>query len=607
MSESQVKAGRRPDKAFPSQPESKRLEVVATLFPALTRAINQAATFETAIEATLALVCRHAGWLVGESWLLSADKSSLELSSLVISPVGGNEALEEFRASTLTRHLLLNQSLPGRAWRTRALVWVMDVSTLPPEEYVRTEVARRAGLRSALAVPVQSGEEVVAVLVFYHGELRPEETWLTEVFLAVATQLGALLERKQAEVELQRHVAQVEGLAKISRALAEAGLDSHNVLETVVRYTAEFVGDCCFLSLLSADGQRLRPVAFHHPNPEARAFLQAASLPPAAVATSVARQVIQASEPILIPVVDQAAFYVTLSPVYQTYMERYGIHSVLIVGLRTREGVIGTLAVTRDTPGQPYTPTDQAFLQSLADHAALALTNSRLYGVEREQRELLQAYGSRLAEAEEAERRRLAQEIHDRLGQNLTALSIDLNLIKSLLRHKEEHLLQIYSRLDDSLALVEQTIEQMRTIVHELRPAVLDDYGLAPALRWHAQQFSERSSIPVQVWVETPTTRLPAAAETALFRIAQEALTNVAKHARARRVTVTLESTPTGARLCVTDDGVGFDPADLAGRKSGQSGWGLLIMHERAESVGGNLQIQATTNKGTAIIVEVNQ
>ena len=146
----------------------------------------------------------------------------------------------------------------------------------------------------------------------------------------------------------------------------------------------------------------------------------------------------------------------------------------------------------------------------------------------------------------------------------------------------------------------------IRDLMANLRPPVLDDYGLLAALRWYGEQVTARTGLPVEVWGQEQMPRLSFVAETALFRIAQEALTNVGKHARATHVTVTLEEVPEGLRLTVADDGSGFDPAALPQRRE-RSGWGLITMRERAEALGGRLRVDSRPGEGTRIVVEVQR
>ncbi|TET51460.1 MAG: response regulator [Anaerolineales bacterium] len=213
----------------------------------------------------------------------------------------------------------------------------------------------------------------------------------------------------------------------------------------------------------------------------------------------------------------------------------------------------------------------------------------------------LRALTARLAEAEEEHRRRIAQELHDQVGQNLTALGINLNIVRSQLENGENG--PIAARLEDSLAIIEQTTERIRDLMADLRPPVLDDYGLVAAVRWYCEQFSSRTGIETTVEGDDPDPRLPTAIETALFRVAQEALTNVTKHSQATQVTVSVTDKGNLVRLVIADNGVGFDATDTPPR----GGWGLLTMTERAEAAGGRCRIISGRGKGTQIIVEVER
>lgn len=237
--------------------------------------------------------------------------------------------------------------------------------------------------------------------------------------------------------------------------------------------------------------------------------------------------------------------------------------------------------------------------QSLADEInerihkeeALMLSEKRL-------REL----SSRLQKVQESERKKIAGELHDKCGQTLTALSINLNIIKNQL--PAEALEKIGSRLTDSVGLIEEIAKHVRNVMDDLRPDVLDDYGLVAALRWYGTQFGERTGTIVSVQGDDLPFRLPEEIESALFRISQEALTNFAKYAEAKEVVLAVEITENMVRLTIKDNGRGFDlsSAQTAGKRSG---WGQLIMQERAEAVGGRFHIDSGPGKGTKIVVEV--
>ncbi len=210
----------------------------------------------------------------------------------------------------------------------------------------------------------------------------------------------------------------------------------------------------------------------------------------------------------------------------------------------------------------------------------------------------LHTLASRLAELEEANRQRLSRELHDRIGQNLTALGINLNIIRSLVDGQHVEAARRY--LADSLDLVGQTAGLVRDVMADLRPPVLDDYGLMAALHWYAEQFSARTGLLVHLEGGTERLDLLPGVEIALFRIVQEALTNVVRHARAGQVVVRVQAEVTMLRLMVTDDGVGFD---VTAQRS--SSWGLLIMAERARAVGAVCRVESRPGQGTQVIVEL--
>ena len=217
--------------------------------------------------------------------------------------------------------------------------------------------------------------------------------------------------------------------------------------------------------------------------------------------------------------------------------------------------------------------------------------------------EQLRYLRNRLSEVEETERRVLARELHDRVGQNLTALGINFNIIRSQL--SKDSLEVIGSRIDDSLEVLEETIAQVRDVMAELRPAVLDDYGLAAAVRWYVDLFTRRTGVSVRM-EETgeAVLRLPSSVETNLFRITQEALTNVARHAKAKQVKIQVDVGGKVFRLSIADDGIGFDRSAIA-VPGKEKNWGLRIMRERVEAIGGDFQLNSAPGLGTEIIVQI--
>ncbi len=220
----------------------------------------------------------------------------------------------------------------------------------------------------------------------------------------------------------------------------------------------------------------------------------------------------------------------------------------------------------------------------------------------RRREERLRMLAARLAEVEEEERGHLARELHDQVGQALTAVSLSVGIARNRLHSAGET--DSTERLDDALAQLTDVSRSIRDVMTELRPAILDDYGIVAALEWYTEAFSGRAGLPAEVVAGDPDLRLDPAAETALFRIAQEALTNAAKHAGAGRVVVSVEATDGTVRLEVRDDGCGFEAPEGYPRGT-DGGWGLAIMRERAAAVGGTLSVDSSPGQGTMVVVEL--
>ncbi len=202
----------------------------------------------------------------------------------------------------------------------------------------------------------------------------------------------------------------------------------------------------------------------------------------------------------------------------------------------------------------------------------------------------------RLNESLESETRRIARALHDESGQLLAAVHIQLRqMARGLSPGAQFNLTEIET-------LLEQVEQQLRNFSHELRPTVLDDYGLVPALQTLAEKFSKRFDLPVNVDGKV-NPRLTRSVEAAMYRVTQEALNNVARHAKASRVSIRLWRIPGEFHCCIRDDGVGFDPAAVA--KGSRNTLGLLGIRERLTVLGGTLEIESAPQQGTELRIFV--
>jgi signal transduction histidine kinase len=207
----------------------------------------------------------------------------------------------------------------------------------------------------------------------------------------------------------------------------------------------------------------------------------------------------------------------------------------------------------------------------------------------------LKALSQRVLEVQEQERRRVAMELHDELGQSLTAIKINLQLGE---RFKDRAPPELYA---ENLRIVEEALKQVRHLATGLRPAVLDDLGLAPALKWMAEQSASRSGFEVVFHHERTQGRLAPEIETACFRIVQEALTNISRHAQAHRVDIRLQRDGADLLLYVQDDGLGFDLAAMQERAMAGGSLGVLGMQERATLLGGQLSVVSALGQGCTV------
>ena len=271
----------------------------------------------------------------------------------------------------------------------------------------------------------------------------------------------------------------------------------------------------------------------------------------------------------------------------QQVARRMGIRSALYVPLVVGVRAIGVV-VAHDKLGatSSFTDDDVRLAESLAARAAIAVELS-----ERVSRDAVR----RVVEAQENERARLARELHDETGQALTSILLGLKSLDGRVETEESR-----AAVAELRQLVVSTLQDVRRLAVELRPAALDDFGLVPAIERLRDLIGEQGELSVDVRSDLGDQRLPAEVETVLYRIAQEAMTNIVKHADAQLVRVHLSRVANGVTLVVQDDGRGFDPDDVR-----DGGVGLIGMRERIALLGGRLAIESTEGAGTMLTAEV--
>jgi signal transduction histidine kinase len=395
-----------------------------------------------------------------------------------------------------------------------------------------------------------------------------------ELVELLASQAAVAIENARLYEAATGWSRQLESLNEVGNALAtETDLD--RLLDLIARRLRELLDARLVVVKLPSGSDRLRFAAVAG---EGGAHLLTATLPRSG---SKSGRVLERGQS------DRVDSVLDDPDVDHETMRLIGARSGLWVPLLVRGRAIGVLAA-HDKLGREvrFTDTDLRLAETFAARAALAVDLS-----ERIARDSLR----RVVETQELERRRLARELHDETGQALTSILLGLKRL-------EEQTDDPISRAatEELRELVVSTLQDVRRLAVELRPSALDDFGLVAALERLTRSFADQTGIAVDFQTSLPEGRLPEDVETALYRIVQESLTNVVKHARARRVSILLTRRDGAVKAVVEDDGRGLDPGE-----SRDGGFGLVGMRERLALLGGRLEIESGRDGGTTVAAEV--
>jgi signal transduction histidine kinase len=284
-------------------------------------------------------------------------------------------------------------------------------------------------------------------------------------------------------------------------------------------------------------------------------------------------------------------------------LRREGLAFRACVPLRAKEHVLGVMSLVGVSAGNVGMFTDDALrmLTAIGRQIGIAIENAGLYEELRETEMLRRQLLERGIELQEEERRRIARELHDQTSQRLTSILMTLRVLS-----EAGSLAEVHDRVEDLREMAAQTLEEVHDLALALRPRLLDDLGLLAALQHHLGEFRDRFHLPVDFQVlGLGNRRLPSRVETALYRIAQEALTNVVRHAQAHNVGVLLEVRDTSVVLIVEDDGRGFDVSQVMGSHVHEGNLGLYGMRERAALLGGTLTIESALGEGTSVFAQI--
>jgi signal transduction histidine kinase len=260
------------------------------------------------------------------------------------------------------------------------------------------------------------------------------------------------------------------------------------------------------------------------------------------------------------------------------------------VGLPIRGGstVLGVLVFWSRAP-RLY---DSELLTTLADLGnQIGLFFDRMRAEER-----LRQYVRRIVDAQEAERDHIARELHDEIAQALALIKMNVRAVQRLAHESD-----LVPHLEQSLGIIEETLQHVRTLAVDLRPSMLDDLGLVTTLRWYVDRHAKWAALDAEVLVEAFEARIPPHLETVCFRVAQEALSNIARHAQAHVVRIKLAQREGAVHMLIRDDGIGFDVLNAQEQAADGASIGLLGMEDRVLLAGGQLVIESAPGRGTTV------
>lgn len=522
--------------------------------------------------------------------IASAAVELMESPYVAIWIVDEAKAIVERRLATTHPYPLERQrfgeGLTGWAAQHRSIVNVDDGAFDP--RTLRPDWFEIVGVRAFLAIPIIHDESLLGVLTLARKlpyVLDPGTRELLDSFVA---QSAIAIRNAQLYDEAERRRRQAETVAVLSRTIG-ASLDLDVVLQQAVEVTRDLVGsDRAQIALRDPEADVML-MRYGAPGRLGRAFEglwieRGKGLGGRAWALG---------RPVR---TDDYFDDPSLSGEYHALVRRVGLVTVLAVPIFIGDDVEGLLYVS-NLSARPFTEHDEAVLTDLALHAAIAIQNARLFERVRSTNDRLAALSRRLLEVQETERRNLARELHDEIGQLLTGLTLILERSKRLSPDAS------IACVSEAQALAAELLARVRNLSLDLRPAMLDDLGLLPALLWHFERYTASAGVKVafsQRGLEGR--RFPADIETAAFRIVQEALTNVARHSGAYEATVTITADDTLLTLAIEDRGAGFDP-DTVFRDERSSG--LIGLRERARLSSGWVTLTSVRGSGTRLSAEL--
>jgi signal transduction histidine kinase len=617
-----------------AEAESARRQRAVALLAALSRALTPGA----ALDAMMAHILPASGARMAAVCLPTDSGSRFAIM--------GSAGLRA-QALHALQDIVRDDTAPeAAAMRAGQPLWVTGISANTSELAGSAAVYAKCGCDALALLPLLAQERVLGALILGFGYGQPLQPADRSRFLGLAELCAATLDRasqhsaeaaarRAAETVRQRTAFQAQ-----ASALLGSTLDLQATLENVTQLTLPRLADFCLAVAVSPTGQPIASAQAQF-DPNLEELLQAVqrylhSHPDQAL--NAWARLVEGGQVLVVPEISGSMLSALPTDAgLRQAVQALDPHSCLIAPLAADGRHVGVLILALNSSNRRYGPEEIALAEDVSARAASAVNHALRHAeaqslkteleqlvsnrteelqatilkleaeiTQRERtqaqlelsREQLRSLSARLQATREEERARIAREVHDELGQQLTGLKMDIAWLRKKLREQQEPLL----RKTRSMAeLIDTTVQSVRKITQELRPGILDDFGLLAAIEWQMQEFQKRSGIECHLLSDVEEVRLDPQSATAVFRVFQETLSNVMRHADATRVEVTLEKHGGDLTIQIEDNGRGITEKELTAPGS----LGLLGMRERMHLLAGEIDIRGVPNEGTLVVLKI--
>ncbi|MBI3805152.1 MAG: GAF domain-containing protein [Nitrospirae bacterium] len=553
------------------------LELLESLFSSLSRSFKEQDLFQSVLAKILSLTNVEGGYF------LQFEEKKQRFSLVAHKGLSGDKAQRLEKQGIKVGENIIAKIIEKKS----PTLFISD----DPKASLKKRLVGEEGLLSYMGISIQSSGQIWGTLsLFSRRRLFTDEDLAILGF--IGREIGFAIENMKLFDQARQRVEDLTIMNEVSQSITKS-LHLDQLLSSVANSLTKMIGASnCYIFSVDDKRNLLYGVAASDQKADA-----------------VRKVEIKMNENAIIPLTarEQHSFMIENAPqdprVSKKWIDLFKSRSLLSVPLIIKERVIGVLLLDETRYFRQFTQEEIQKIITLANQVSIAIENATLYQAVTKHMERLQTLSSAIVNIQEEERRRIAQELHDEAGQVLTGIKMNLEWVEKELNPAET---AIKERIEAVKTQVGKIMEELRRLSYDLRPAILDELGLVPTLRWYIEEYNKRTRTAVHLQTSGLQKRLSAKTEILLYRIIQEALTNVAKHAEAESVVLSLEKKDVHVHLYITDDGKGFEVKRyFSSSPMGRRGLGILGMKERVELAGGTFFIDSDPGQGTRISIKV--